>query len=75
LLERNGICQDFQSGFRPYHRTETAIIRVTNDLLLSSDRGYIFILVLPDLSTINHIILLNRLENYVDISGIALAWF
>ncbi len=79
FLEKNDICEDFQSGFRPSHNTETALIRVTNDLLLSSDRGYISLLVLLDLSavfdTIDHNILLNRLENSVGISGNALAWF
>jgi len=49
--------------------TETALIRITNDLLLSCDRGCIYLLVLIDLSaafdTIYHNILLNRLENYV----------
>ncbi len=68
----------FQSGFRPSHSTETALIRVTNDLLLSSDRGCISLVVL-DLSaafdTIDHNICLNRLENFVGISGSALVWF
>ncbi len=79
FLEKNYICEDFQSGFRPSHSTETALIRVTNDLLLSSDRGCISLLVLLDLSaafdTIDHNILLNRLENFVGISGSTLAWF
>ncbi len=79
FLEKNDICEDFQSGFRPYHSTESALIRVTNNLLLSSDRGRISLLVLLDLSatfdTIDHNILLNRLENDVGIRGSALAWF
>ncbi len=61
------------------HSTETALIRVTNDLLLSSDRGCISLLVLLDLSaafdTISHSILLNRLENDVGIRGSALVCF
>ncbi len=52
---------------------------MTNYLLLSSDRGYISLLGLLDLSaafnTIDHKIILNRLENFVGISGSALAWF
>ncbi len=79
FLKKNGIWEDFQSGFRPDHSTETALIRVTNDLLLSSDRGCTSLLVLLDLSaafdTIDHNILMNRLENFVGISGSALTWF
>ncbi len=73
------VSEDFQSGFRLFHSTKTALIRVTNNLLLPSDRSCISLLVLLDLSaafdTINHNILLNRLENFVGISGSALAWF
>ncbi len=79
FLEKDYICEDFQSGFRPSHCTETALIRVPYDLLLSSDRGCISLVVLLDLSaafdTIDHNILLNKLENFVGISGRALAWF
>ncbi len=79
FLEKNGICEDFQSGFRPFYSTETVLISVSNDLLLSADRGCISLLVLLDLSaafnTIDQNILLNRLENFVGISGSALAWF
>jgi len=57
---------DFQSGLRLSHSTDTALIRVTNDMLLSSDHGCISLLVLLDLSSefdnIDHSILLNRLE-------------
>ncbi len=52
---------------------------MTNYLLLSSDRGFISLLVLLDLSaafdTMGYNILLNRIENSVGISGSALAWF
>jgi len=77
FLERNSICKDFQSEFRLNHSTETALIRVTKDLLLSSDRDCISLLVLLDLSaafdTIDHYILLNRLKNMLAL--VELHWY
>uniref|UniRef100_A0A3Q1J4G7 Reverse transcriptase domain-containing protein n=2 Tax=Anabas testudineus TaxID=64144 RepID=A0A3Q1J4G7_ANATE len=77
-LHRNNIHKLYQSGFRPHHSTETALVKVVNDLLLASDQGSVSMLVLLDLSaafdTIDHSILLHRLENVVGIKGTALSW-
>ena len=68
-----------QSGFRAKHSTETALVRVVNDLLMANDSGSVNILILLDLSaafdTISHSVLLNRLEKSLGIIGTPLAWF
>ncbi len=57
----------------------TALVKITNDLLLASDQGCITLLVLLDLSaafdTKDHDILIDRLQNYKGIQGQALRWF
>ncbi len=86
FLQKNDIYEKFQSGFRPCHRTETALVKIKNYfycftelLLLVSDQGCILLLVLLDLSagfdTIDHDILIDRLQNYTGIKGQALRWF
>ncbi len=79
FLQKKYLCEEFQSGFRPCHSTETALVKITNDLLLALDQGCISLLVLLDLSaafdTIDHDILIDRLQNYTGIQGQALRWF
>jgi len=49
-MHLNGIHEVFQSGFKSLHNTETALLRVSNDLLLTTDSGNCAILLLLDLS-------------------------
>ncbi len=65
--------KNFSSGFRPRHSTETALVKITNDLLLASDQGCISLLVLIDFSAAFDTI--DQLQNYTGIQGQALRWF
>ena len=75
----NKLLSDFQSAYRPHRSTETALLKVTNDLLSAMDDGKISVLVLLDLSaafdTIDHEILLHRLHNVFGFGDTVLSWF
>ena len=62
-----------QSSYREHHSTETALLKVKNDILLSIDRQEVTLLVLIDLSaafdTIDHRILLETLEKDFGVIG------
>uniref|UniRef100_A0AAX7SWL5 Reverse transcriptase domain-containing protein n=1 Tax=Astatotilapia calliptera TaxID=8154 RepID=A0AAX7SWL5_ASTCA len=79
FLDENNINDKFQSAFKQHHSTESALLRVFNDLLLMADNGRPSVLVLLDLSSafdmVDHNILLARLEHTVGIKGTALDWF
>ena len=78
-LNHNNLLSPLQSAYRPNHSTETALLRIVNDLLTAMDNNKICILTLLDLSaafdTIDHQILLTRLQHSFGISGLALSWF
>ena len=75
------LLSDFQSAYHPHHSTETALLKVTNDLLSAMDDGKIsvLVLVLLDLSaafdTTDHEILLHHLHNVFGFGETMLSWF
>ena len=77
-LSDNNLHAKAQSAYRQFHSTETALIRVTNDILRAVDQHQEVVLVLLDLSaafdTIDHQALLRRMESRFGICGPALAW-
>ena len=78
-LDTNGLHVKFQSAYRRGHSTETALLRILNDLLVMTDGGNNAVLVLLDLSaafdTLDHTLLLQRLHAEIGLDGSALDWF
>ena len=78
-LTDNGLLAKFQSVYRRFHSTETALLRVFSDILYAIDQQQEVVLVLLDLSsafdTIDHSALLNRLRDRYGMDGTVLKWF
>ncbi|XP_054864080.1 uncharacterized protein LOC129348233 [Amphiprion ocellaris] len=79
FLNRINILEKHQSGFRMNHSTETALLKILNDIRWNLDNKKLTVLVLLDLSaafdTVDHHILLNRLKHLVGLSGTVFNWF
>ena len=75
----NNLYSSVQSAYRERHSTETALLKVQSDILTALDSGSGAVLLMLDLSaafdTIDHGILLSRLNSLYGISGDALDWF
>ena len=68
----------YQSAYRAHHSTESALLRVSNDVLRSIDRRRCVLLTLLDLSaafdTVDHGKFLDRLESSFGVTGRARQW-
>ena len=77
-LNDNGLYSEMQSAYRANYSTETALVRVCNDVNIALDTHSEVILVLLDLSsafdTIDHNILITRLRDDFGINGTVLEW-
>ena len=78
-MEQRNPLPSHQSAYRPFHSTETALMKVQSDILMNMDNQRVTLLVMLDLSaafdTIDHGILLETLKARVGIAGTALKWF
>ena len=65
-MPSNGLYPALQSSYRQHHSTETALLKVKNDILMNMKKGHVTLLVLLDLSaafdTVDHGILITSLQ-------------
>ena len=77
-IKNNHLSNPLQSAYRKHHSTETALLKVHNDIIISMDKGEVTALTLLDLSvafdTIDHATLTDRLSDWYEISGQAQIW-
>ena len=68
----------YQSAYREHHSCETALVRLTNDLLWNMERQQVTALVVIDLSaafdTVDHTVLLKVLQQHFGVNGKVLNW-
>ena len=78
-LRENKLEEIFQSAYKVGYSTESALLRVHNDVLCTLDDGRCVMLVLLDLSaafdTVDHGILLSRLSQFIGVQGSVYTWF
>ena len=73
-LVKNNLFPTLQSAYCPNHSTETALLKIKNDILMNMDNATLLILL--DLGgDFDHQILLNRLHTEFGVSGKVLDWF
>ena len=78
-MSDNDLNSDFQYGYNKDHSTETLLLKVINNLLISCDNQIPTFLMLLDLSaafdTVDQVKLLDILKFEIGVDGTALKWF
>ena len=78
-LNSHNLHNSCKSAYRPGHITETALLKVGNDLFLSLSKGNISVLAMLDFSsafdTIDYPILVHRLHTDLGFTDTVLQWF
>jgi len=77
-LTDNKLLEPLQSGFRPNHSTNTALVHVTEDFRWAKEHRQATILVLLDyskaLQSVDYDILLTKLKAFFNFSESAISW-
>ena len=77
-IDSEGLSNVNQSAYRRLHSTESALLKIQNDIAASLDSGKAVALTLLDLSaafdTIDHDILFNSLRDWFGVDGTVLRW-
>ena len=78
-MKKHDLYPSLQSAYRKNHGTETALLKVTNDILMEMNSQHAVLLVLLDLNaafdTVVDSVLLRRLQASFGISEVPLDWF
>ena len=69
---KNNLFPQLQSAYRSHHSTETALLKVKNDLLMNMNKGHVSLLVSLDLSAAFDTV---DLQTELGVCGSALSWF
>jgi hypothetical protein len=75
----NNLEEPLQSAYKRFHSTETALLKVQNDILIAINNQKCVVLLLLDMSaafdTVDHEILLERMSKRFGVKDKVLEWF
>ena len=78
-MKINNLHEALQSLYRKFHSTETALNSLQDDIIRDVDKKQCVIMLLLDFSTtfdtIDHNVLLSRLQSDLGVRDVALQWF